>query len=297
MIRCGPAGWSYKDWEGIVYPKPKPSGFDPLVYLSGFFDTIEINSTFYRPASVQNAKKWVDRVSSNPDFCFTAKLWRRFTHERAEAWTRQEVKEARAGLDTMAKAGRLGAVLLQFPWSFRNVEQNRDWLDDLVTTFQTLPLVVEVRHETWNTGEFLSDLRGRGVGFVNIDQPRFHDSIAPSAHATSSVGYVRVHGRNYQDWWRKTAAGHERYDYLYSAAELKPWIARAKEIENDDEVDDTFVITNNHYRGKAVANALMLSSMHRGRKVPAPADLVEEYAKVIRTYVKPVEPADAPKAA
>src|SRR5688572_10217072 len=74
MIRFGPAGWIYKDWAGIVYPAPKPRGFDPLTYLAGFFDTIEVNSTFYRPATRETAEKWIARTRPNPAFTFTAKL-------------------------------------------------------------------------------------------------------------------------------------------------------------------------------------------------------------------------------
>ena len=88
VVRYGPAGWTYKDWEGVVYPRPKPRGFDPLEFLAGYFDTVEINSTFYRPAAAKVAAQWAERVSGNRRFRFTARLYRRFTHER-EAWTRR----------------------------------------------------------------------------------------------------------------------------------------------------------------------------------------------------------------
>src|SRR5690606_23136706 len=117
----------------------------------------------------------------------------------------------------------------------------------------------------------------RGVGFVNIDQPQFRDSIEPSAHGTAPVGYIRVHGRNYREWWRKSASSHARYDYLYTAAELKPWAKRARQLASEAETADVYVVTNNHYRGKAVANAVMLKSMLGKRKMPAPPDLLTEY--------------------
>ena len=286
MIRFGPAGWSYKDWAGVVYPKPKPKSFDPLTYLAGYFDTIEINSTFYRPARETVASSWAERVEPNPQFRFTAKLWKRFTHERKKAWSRSEVKEARAGLDPLLNAGKLGAVLLQFPWSFRNGEENREWLDDLISAFGDFPLVVEVRHDSWTEPEFFQELSERGVGFVNIDQPLYSDSIAPSARATGPVGYIRVHGRNYKDWWRHEQP-HERYDYLYSADELRPWVKRALEIDAAPKTEDVYVVTNNHYRGKAVANALMLRSMAHGKKVAAPGPLVSEYQDLLKRYAEP----------
>ena len=147
MIHFGPAGWMYKDWEGIVYPKPKPKGFDPLEYLARYFNTIEINSTFYGSPLPSTADKWVARVGDSPDFRFTAKLWKRFTHERKSAWTRTEVKEACVPMDRMHRAGKLGALLLQFPWSFRRTDENREWLDDVTRAFRQFPLVLEVRHE------------------------------------------------------------------------------------------------------------------------------------------------------
>ena len=287
MIRFGPAGWSYKDWAGIVYPAPKPTGFDPLAYLAGFFNTIEINSTFYRPASASSAEKWLERTASNPDFRFTAKLWRRFTHEREAAWSPEDVRQARAAFDPLLDADRLGAVLLQFPWSFRRTDENREWLDDLVRAFAEFPLVLEVRHESWNTPEFFRELGDRGIGFVNIDQPLFDDSIEPSARATSPVGYIRVHGRNYHDWFRKGAPPEARYDYLYRAEELQPWAARAREIAADDRTEDVYVVTNNHFRGKGITNALMLQSMVEDRTVPAPAGLFSEYGEVLAPYAEP----------
>ncbi len=117
MIRFGPAGFQYKDWEGIVYPLPKPKKFDQLAYIANYFDTVEINSTFYGPARATTVESWVRRVEHNPDFRFTAKLYQRFTHQRKTAWTKADVADVRAGFDPLMASGKLGAVLLQFPWS------------------------------------------------------------------------------------------------------------------------------------------------------------------------------------
>ncbi len=289
MIRIGPAGWSYDDWAGVVYPKPKPRGFDPLAFLAGYFDALELNTSFYRPVSRHNVELWLERTDFNPDFRFTAKLWKRFTHERDAVWTAEDVRQTRAGLDVMHEAGRLGAVLVQFPWSFRNTEDNRDWLDALVTEFSDWPLVLEVRHESWNERDVFAELAERGVGFVNIDQPLFKSSLGPSARVTSSVGYVRVHGRNYRNWFRKTASALERYDYLYTAKELKPWAERTQEMAAHPRVSDVYVVTNNHVRGKGVVNAMMLQTMLTGRKVHAPETLLREYRDTLAPYVLPPE--------
>jgi uncharacterized protein YecE (DUF72 family) len=153
--------------------------------------------------------------------------------------------------------------------------------------------VLEVRHATWNVPEFFAELMERGIGFVNIDQPLFSNSIEPSAVATSHVGYVRVHGRNYKDWFRENAGRDARYDYLYPPKELKPWAERTRELAEEPATEDVFVVTNNHYRGKAVANALMLQSMVEGKPKPAPPTLLAEYGKSLKGYAKPAEPEDA----
>lgn len=285
MIRVGPAGWSYKDWAGIVYPARRPRGFDPLRCLAGYFDTIEINSTFYRPAAGASAEAWVARVSDNAAFLFTAKLWQRFTHEREEAFTTTEVAAVREAMDPLHDAGRLGAVLLQFPWSFKRDDASRHWLDDVTRAFRMYPLVLEVRHESWNVPGLYAELAERRIGFVNIDQPRFAHSIAPSATATAPVGYVRLHGRNYADWFREGAGVEARYDYLYSPAELDPWAERAKEV--GAATIETFIITNNHFQGQAIVNALMLRSMVEGRAVEAPPELVAAYGDQLDRFVRP----------
>ena len=287
MIRVGPAGWAYEDWEGVVYPDPKPRGFDPLAYLAGYFDTVEVNSTFYRPAARRTAESWARRVRGNDDFRFAVKLWRRFTHERDEAWSPADVTAARQALDPLQDAGRLGAVLAQFPWSFKRTDESRAWLDDLTTAFEDVPLVVEVRHASWEAPEFFEGLAERGVGIVNVDQPLFGKSIKPSARATAPVGYVRLHGRNYEDWFREGAGVEARYDYLYSAKELEPWAERAKAVAaKAGEGAEVFIVTNNHFRGKAVANGSMLRSMIEDREVEAPPGVVAEYGEAVRGYAR-----------
>ncbi len=291
MIRVGPAGWEYPDWYGIVYPKPKPRGFDPLTYLAGYFKTIEINSSFYRPVQPKVAAGWVQRASANPDFRFTAKLYKRFTHERGSAWTAAEVAETRAGLDVLHQRGRLGAVLLQFPWSFKREPGNEEWLRDLFTAFAQLPLVLEVRHDSWSGPDVTDWLSERAVGLVNVDQPLFGRSIRPAAQATSPIGYVRLHGRNYRDWFRKSAGRDERYDYLYTPTELSPWVQRIRQLAT--ETDEVYAVTNNHRFGKAPANAEMIEALLTGDKVGAPPGLVQKYARELAPYAEPRPPAEA----
>src|SRR5690606_10502690 len=153
-IRVGVAGWDYRDWKGVVYPEKKPRGFDPVRYLAQFLDLIEINSTFYRPVRPEVAERWAERVEDLEGFRYSAKLWRRFTHERGEPWTTADVRAVRDGMRPLHRAKKLDALLVQFPWSFKNEESSREWLADLVRAFREFPLVVEVRHESWNEPEF-----------------------------------------------------------------------------------------------------------------------------------------------
>ena len=286
LVHVGTAGWSYSDWEGVFYPKPHPRGFDALEYLSRYVDVVEVNSTFYRPVDANVARRWVDRVADAADFRFTAKLSKRFTHERDTAFTRAEVAEVRRGFRPIHGAGKLGAVLLQFPWSFRRTDDNRIWLDDVTRAFAEFPLVVEVRHASWAVPEFYAELVDRGIGFVNIDQPLFHNSIKPSATATAPVGYVRIHGRNYRDWFRKDAGVEARYDYLYTPAELTRWAERSVEVA-EAGAEKVYAVANNHYRAKAAVNAIQLKSMVRDEPVPAPETLYAAYEEALVGWAYP----------
>lgn len=277
IIRVGPAGWSYKDWESVVYPQKPGKSFDPLEYLAQFFNTIEINSSFYRPPVPSTTKSWAKRVAGNKQFAFTAKLHRIFTHERGKA-TKKDEKEFRQGMDELANAGKLGGVLLQFPWSFKNTPDDRIYLAKLLKKFSDYPLVLEVRHASWNNPEFYEWLDERGVGICNIDQPVFSKSIRPQALTTSRIGYVRLHGRNYQNWFREKAAPHERYDYLYSHDELDPWLVRIKEVSK--QTRETYVITNNHFRGQGVVNALEIRAALEEKPVSGPEPLFKVYPRL-----------------
>ena len=275
-IRVGPAGWSYTDWEGIVYPRIKPRAFHPAAYLAQYFDTIEINTSFYNPLRAEVAQAWVAKVQGNPSFQFTAKLWKRFTHERNASL--KDEKQCKQGIEPLAAARKLGALLLQFPWSFKNTRENHEYMGGLFMQFMEYPLVVEVRHSSWNQPEVFDWLREQGVGFCNIDQPVIGQSFAPSQRVTTPVAYVRLHGRNYDNWFTSGDHPEERYNYLYSTSELKPWAERVANIARSAEV--IFVITNNHYEGKAIANALQLISLLHGPPVSIPETMLERYPQL-----------------
>ncbi|MGA8806936.1 MAG: DUF72 domain-containing protein [Thermoanaerobaculia bacterium] len=270
QIRVGPAGWSYKDWEGTVYP-PHGSKFDHLAYLASFFDTIEINSPFYRIPPPTHSKSWVRRVAENPNFKFTTKVFRGFTHDDAPL-ADADVTAFRNYLDPLADANRLGAVLLQYPWSFKNSDESRDKLAALFDAFNGYPLALEVRHSTFQNAEFLQFLNEHDVAWVNVDQPLFHDSVKPSDAMTGPLAYARLHGRNYEKWFAHGETW-ERYNYLYSKEELAPWVDR---IQTMAAAKETYVVTNNHFRGQAIVNAVELEES-LGMDAKMPPQLKETY--------------------
>jgi len=274
-IRIGPAGWSYLDWAGIAYPRIRPRGFHETEFLARFFDVIEVNTSFYQPIRAEMARSWLAQVRPHPHFQFTAKLWRRFTHDRDAG--RDEERAVKQGLNALAEAGKLGALLLQFPWSYRWSKENREYLGALVMQFLEYPLVLEVRHSSWNCPEAFDLLGELGVGFCNIDQPIIGRSLPPTAEAVGPVGYVRLHGRNYNQWFEHSEP-HERYNYLYTMDELEPWAKRAERVA--ERAQSTFVITNNHFEAKGVANALEIKSLITGKLVEVPETMIKRYPEL-----------------
>ena len=200
-IFIGTAGWSYKDWEGIVYPAQLKKTQHPVEYLAQYFDLIEINTSFYGHIRPEWGKLWCRKASAaNPEFVFTAKLNRAFTHAVAAAVqgtsaatihsNDEDESLAKAGLDSIAEEGRLGALLIQFPISFKNTNENRDYLEELLQRFREYPQVVEVRHSSWNNEGILRYFAQKGVAFCNIDQPKLGKSLAPTEHVTAPLAYV-----------------------------------------------------------------------------------------------------------
>ncbi len=232
IVRVGPAGWSYPDWAGYVYPSRRANGFHEAAYLAEFFDTIEINTSFYQPLRPDHTAQWIERVAVNPRFVFTAKLWQRFTHDVRSVTSRsaaEDERAVRAGFDVLRAANKLGAVLLQFPFSFHRTAETVAYLTAVLKRFADYPLVVEVRHGSWDAPETLELLRTSG-------------------------------------------------DYLYTTEELAPWVTRVHKVT--ERAGGTFVITNNHFQGKAVVNALQLISILKGSKVKVPEALRRHYPQL-----------------
>jgi len=271
----GTAGWSYPDWEGIFYPRKKPRGFDELRYLARYFNAVELNNTFYRPPLANYAKRWVERTADAGRFHFTLKLWQRFTHERQQPYTNEDLRTFKEGIEPLAASDRLGGILIQFPWSFQSNAENAEYLERLSADFAEYRRFIEVRHKSWQNEEAFDFFRRLGLNWTNIDQPISKTSVRPSALVTGDAAYVRLHGRNYKAWFDRDAGRDERYNYLYSDDELDEWVQKIQTLVGT--VDFVYAFTNNHFRGQAPANSLQIVSKLTGAAVDVPETLAETY--------------------
>ncbi len=305
-MRVGVAGWYYPDWQGIVYPSGR-RGVDHLRYLAQFVDVIEINNTFYRPPETSDVANWCERVADIKDFVFAVKLYQRFTHMGEEvpgtgdspdstsqstrkSWDsprRAELLDFLRRIRPIFDRGLGGALLAQFPHSFHRTPENEAYLRELLRQIEGIPVVVEVRHYTWNSPEALATLRELGAAICSIDQPMFRGSLKPLEQVTSDIAYIRLHGRNKKNWFSEKADRDQRYDYLYSDTELAPWVERARRLA--EKAREVYVIANNHFHGQAACNAIMFKSLLLKRPVSAPAQLMKAFPG-LKAYANPDAP-------
>ena len=294
-VRVGTSGWSYPSgkgtWNGIFYPAPparRPRGspkFDELVFYAEHFDTVEVNSTFYRVPAVAAVKTWAERTPA--DFEFSLKLYQKFTHPEMFARAtgadpaslgRKDVDAFRAALAPLAEAGKLGALLAQFPASFKDDPESRGYLEWLLKAFREYPVAVELRHRSWSddadaTAALLAEY---DAALAQIDEPKFRSSIRQTLRPNvRGFYYLRLHGRNAAQWWKHDTS-EDRYNYYYSADELKPFSAAAARAAR--EVKKAYLYANNHFSAKSVANAAILKAQ-LGQDLDGdyPAEFVERY--------------------
>ena len=311
-VRIGTSGWSYPSgkgkWNGLFYPATRSkragtAGFDELRFYSDHFNTVEVNSTFYGQPRADVAAGWVARTPAR--FEFSLKLYQKFTHPKMfrdaalksapgsegplldvlAMVTQSDIDDFRAGIEPIAQVGKLGALLAQFPPSFKSTPASVDYLGRLLRLFGGYPLAVELRHSSWSDtfGATLQLLNSFGAAWVQIDEPKFRRSIRQNALPNvAAFYYMRLHGRNAAQWWRHDKS-EDRYNYLYSAEELKEFgetTAAAKAL-----VKKTYLYTNNHFAAKSVVNAVMLKAQ-LGEPIEGeyPPELVERYPD-IRDFV------------
>ena len=317
-LRIGTSGWNYPSgegtWNGIFYPKTRSkragtAGFDELRFYAEHFDTVEVNSSFYGQPRAEVTRGWVDRTPAG--FEFSLKLYQKFTHPRMfrEAAlkrapgadgafldllaqvTQSDIDDFRAGIAPLAEAGRLGALLAQFPPSFKDSPGARDYLGQLLRAFGDYPVAVELRHRSWSDAiaDTLTMLNGFGAAWVQIDEPKFGFSIRQN-YLPNVTGfyYMRLHGRNAAQWWHHEHRD-DRYNYLYAAAELKEFSEIASAAS--ELVKKSYLYTNNHFSAKSVVNAVMLKAQ-LGQPIEGeyPEELVDRYpeiASLVTTVSRP----------
>lgn len=285
-VYIGTSGWNYPGgrgtWNGIFYPPPqrRERGFDELRFYAERFNTVEINSTFYGQPRAQTSRGWVARTPHG--FEFSVKLYQKFTHPRLardpSPVSLDDVDSFRKGIEPLVAAGRLGALLAQFPASFKDTPAARDYLQWLLKTFRDYPVSVELRHRSWSDDPVavLALLGEHGAAWTQIDEPKFRFSIRQDLLPNvQTFYYMRLHGRNAAQWWEHERS-EDRYNYLYSEQELAPFasaITSARTL-----VKRLYAYLNNHFAAQAVADAAVLRHLV-GEPVTAamPAALVERY--------------------
>ncbi len=291
-IRIGTSGWHYPTgrgtWNGLFYPARRPRGFDELAYYAERFDTVEVNATFYRMPEPGMSESWLRRTP--PSFLFSVKLFQKFTHpdmylarEGVVDWdlSRADVELYRRGVGPLAEAGRLAALLMQFPPSFHRTDETRAYLDWLLAPFAGYPAAVELRHHSWSDADAdtASVLSAHGATLALIDEPKFQGSIRQTLEGEAGpLTYMRLHGRNAAQWWDHEAA-EDRYNYLYSRKELAPFAEAAR--RKSGAGGRVLMYLNNHFSAKAVANAAVLKH-ELDQLVPGdyPAELVRRYPEL-----------------
>jgi len=284
-LRIGTSGWNYPSgrgtWNGVFYPpsRGRAKGFDELSFYAEHFNTVEVNSTFYGQPRADVSRAWAGRTPAG--FEFSVKLYQKFTHPKMfkQAYVKgvgaagagpdplldalakpneSDLDDFKRGIDPLASSGKLGALLAQFPPSFKSDTASRDYLAWLLRAFEGYSLAVELRHATWSDdlGATLALLNASGAALVQIDEPKFRLSIRQNQLPNvRGFYYMRLHGRNAAQWWNHDKS-EDRYNYLYSAAETSEFVETldsAREI-----VRKAYLYTNNHFSAKSVANAAMI---------------------------------------
>lgn len=253
-IRIGTSGYSYKDWEGVLYPQKTPAA-DYLSLYAQVFDTVELNYTYYRMPDAALSQKMVQ--STNNRFIFAVKVHKSITHEGSTATVTQTTAQFMRGIEPIVAAGKLGVVLLQFPFSFHYTASARTYVAAVCEQFTSVPIAIEFRNIHWQRQSVYDELYRRNCTLVNVDEPHLPGLPRVTSLVTSDIGYVRFHGRNRDNWWKGDNV--TRYDYCYSEEELQEWVPRIQTMALQAAV--VLVVFNNHSKGQAVQNARKLREL------------------------------------
>jgi uncharacterized protein YecE (DUF72 family) len=239
-VRIGCSGWNYKDWRGRFYPAGVPAR-RWLAHYATVFDTVEVNTTFYRLARPEAVGAWV--ADTPAGFVFAVKASRYLTHMKRLTDLDRGVERLYAGIAPLAASPKMGPMLWQLPASFHRDD------DRLATALARLPPgrhCFEFRHESWFAAPVCELLRAHAVALVYGDDPR---RPFQALELTAPFAFVRFHH------------GHRGRRGNYSETELREWAARLRALRDDVEV---FAYFNNDWEAFAPRNALRLRAMLEG---------------------------------
>ncbi len=268
-LKFGTAGWSYRDWEGIVYTRASAG----LETISRFLDMVEVNSSFYHIPSQKMVETWPRKTENNPAFTFVLKLWQGFTH--SPDWSKKDEEFFLAACRILSSHGRLGGILAQFPFYTAYSESEFTRMQRIAGLFSEFRLFTEFRHVSWFEPEIKNKVQEAGILYCNIDIPGGDRTFNRTEETDEKGAYIRLHGRNSDAWFSKDAGRDQKYDYLYSEKEITEVVKRIRSVS--EKAGTSFIVANNHFKGKAVANSLQLKSVFSQGRVAAPDTLVHEY--------------------
>jgi uncharacterized protein YecE (DUF72 family) len=245
-IFIGTSGYYYEDWRDVFYPRELANA-DMLGFYSQHFKCVEINASYYKIPGIQTFERMRNKTPA--DFQFIVKTHQETTHRRIENKT--ALHKLAESVKPLIEAGKFSGYLAQFPYSFKNTEQNRKYLIETKELTGTSALFVEFRNSSWIKSPIADFLHKNDIGYVNVDQPPLPGLLPAQDSVTSDSGYIRFHGRNEKDWWQ--GKGSARYDYDYAEEELKEWLTNISNILR--KTYKTYIFFNNHPNGQAVKNA------------------------------------------
>jgi len=249
-ILVGTSGYSYPDWRGTFYPQDLPAK-EMLQYYAKIFNCVELNFTYY---GIPKPHVIGTMVKGTPyGFQFAVKANEATTHKQDLS----VLESFRAAVEPARLTDRLAAILCQFPFGFKNTEENRAYINRLAKELADYPVAVEFRHDSWIKPPIFDFLRENRLAYCSVDEPTLPGLVPPIAKATSSLAYVRFHSRNAQKWFG--GGSKERYDYLYSKEELAEWVPKVQQLGT--EADRTYVFFNNCHAGSAAVNATEFRQM------------------------------------
>ena len=245
-ITIGTSGYSYDDWRTHFYPPEIPKS-SMLHFYGQYFKTVEVNSSYYHIPTASTFERMLKKTPA--DFEFIIKVNQETTHRRKE--NEQAMNQLMESLKPMIESGKLKGLLAQFPYSFKNNEQSRNYLYQTKILTGDIPLFVEFRNFTWAHDQIPQFLRDNGIGYVNVDEPDLKGLLPKQDIVTSDAAYIRFHGRNEKDWW--DGKGSARYNYEYNEDQLKEWLTNISNILK--KTYKTYIFFNNHPNGQAIRNA------------------------------------------